>query len=100
MFVKVNGFGDHTVLVTELQIDDLGSVIPIRDLELRLPVSDKIITKILKMSKYAAIFTEDNSDDNESTVILASSISEDELDQEKSRIINFIDNKRDFMSGK
>ena len=53
MFVKVNGFGDHTVLVTELQIDDLGSVIPIRDLELRLPISDKIITKILKMSKYA-----------------------------------------------
>ena len=93
MFVKVNGFGDHTVLVTELQIDDLGSVIPIRDLELRLPVSDKIITKILKMSKYAAIFTEDNSDDNESTVILASSISEDELDQEKSRIINFVDKK-------
>ena len=68
------------VLVTELQIDDLGSVIPIRDLELRLPISDKIITKILKMSKYAAIFTEDNSDDNDSTVILASSISEDELD--------------------
>jgi hypothetical protein len=98
MFVKVNGFGDHTVLVTELQIDDLGSVIPIRDLELRLPISDKIITKILNMSKYAAIFTEDNSDDNESTVILASSISEDELDQEKSRIINFVDNKRDFMS--
>jgi hypothetical protein len=98
MFVKVNGFGDHTVLVTELQIDDLGSVIPIRDLELRLPISDKIITKILKMSKYAAIFTEDNSDDNESTVILASSISDDELDQEKSRIINFVDNKRDFMS--
>jgi hypothetical protein len=98
MFVKVNGFGDHTVLVTELQIDDLGSVIPIRDLELRLPISDKIITKILKMSKYAAIFTEDNSDDNESTVILASRISEDELDQEKSRIINFVDNKRDFMS--
>jgi hypothetical protein len=98
MFVKVNGFGDHTVLVTELQIDDLGSVIPIRDLELRLPISDKIITKILKMSKYAAIFTEDNSDDNESTVILASSISEDELDQEKSRIINFVDNKHDFMS--
>lgn len=98
MFVKVNGFGDHTVLVTELQIDDLGSVIPIRDLELRLPISDKIITKILKMSKYAAIFTEDNSDDNESTVILASGISEDELDQEKSRIINFVDKKRDFMS--
>ena len=98
MFVKVNGFGDHTVLVTELQIDDLGSVIPIRDLELRLPISDKIITKILKMSKYAAIFTEDNSDDNESTVILASSISEDELDQEKSRIINFVNKKRDFMS--
>ena len=23
MFVKVNSFGDHTVLVTELQIDDL-----------------------------------------------------------------------------
>ncbi|MGA8843410.1 MAG: hypothetical protein WB511_07470 [Nitrososphaeraceae archaeon] len=98
MFVKVNSFGDHTVLVTELQIDDLGSVIPIRDLELRLPISDKTIAKILKMSKYAAIFTEDNSDDNDSTVILASSISEDELDREKSRIINFADNKRDFIS--
>lgn len=98
MFVKVNSFGDHTVLVTELQIDDLGSVIPIRDLELRLPISDKTIAKILKMSKYAAIFTEDNSDDNDSTVILASSISENELDQEKSRIINFADNKRDFIS--
>lgn len=100
VFVKINGFGNHSVLVTELDIDDLGSVVPLRDLELKLPIGDVSVEKILKMSVFAAIFTEDNSDDNQSTIILANSITEDELHQEKSRIIDFVENKRHFMNTK
>jgi len=98
MLVKINGFGDHTVLVTELHIDDLGSVVPLRDLELKLPIDDMNVGEILKMSQFAAVFTDDNTDKNQSTIILANSITGDELHREKSRIIDFVENKRHLMN--
>jgi hypothetical protein len=54
-----------------LDIDDYGSVIPLKDLELNIPADESVI-QTLKSSSYAAIFTEGNIEDNGSTIILAS----------------------------
>jgi hypothetical protein len=49
----------------------------------------------LKSSSYAAIFTKghNNNDDNSNTIILASSITNDELNEEKIRTINTVNKK-------
>jgi hypothetical protein len=46
----------------------------------------------LKSSSYATIFTEgnNNDDDNSNTIILASSITNDELNEEKIKTINTV----------
>jgi hypothetical protein len=90
MLVKVNSVSEHKAKVTKLDIDDYGSVIPLKELELKLPSNDDSIVQILKSSSYAAIFTEGNNDDNNSIVILASSISNDELNEEKRKTINAV----------
>jgi hypothetical protein len=92
MLVKVNNIDtiNNKVNVTRLDIDDYGSVIPIRELELNIPAYDNdSIIQTLKNSSYAAIFTEDNS-----TIILASGMTLDELNQEKGKIIDKVANKR------
>ena len=92
MLVKVNNIDtiNNKVNVTRLDIDDYGSVIPIRELELNIPAYDNdSIIQTLKNSSYAAIFTEDNS-----TIILASGMTLDELNQEKSKTIDKVANKR------
>jgi hypothetical protein len=45
-------------------------------------------------SSYAAIFTEGNIDDNNSTIILANGITIDELNKEKSKTIDKVVNKK------
>jgi hypothetical protein len=92
MLVKVNNIDtiNNKVNVTRLDIDDYGSVIPIRELELNIPTYDNdSIIQTLKNSSYAAIFTEDNS-----TIILASGMTLDELNQEKGKTIDKVANKR------
>ena len=92
MLVKVNNIDtiNNKVNVTRLDIDDYGSVIPIRELELNIPAYDNdSIIQTLKNSSYAAIFTEDNS-----TIILASGMTLDELNQEKGKTIDKVANKR------
>ena len=81
MLVKVNRIDaiNNKVNVTQLDIDDYGSVIPIKELELNIPPYDDSIIQTLKSSSYAAIFTEGNIDDRNNTVILASGITIDEL---------------------
>ena len=88
MLVKVNDVSHNKVNVTKLDIDNYGSVIPIEELEINLPTDDDLIIQILKRSPYAAIFTEDNNDDNNATIILASGMTIDELNEEKNKIIN------------
>jgi hypothetical protein len=97
MLVKVNNIDtiNNKVNVTRLDIDDYGSVIPIRELELNIPAYDNdSIIQTLKNSSYAAIFTEDNIDDNNSTIILASGMTLDEFNQEKGKTIDKVANKR------
>ena len=92
MLVKIEEIKSKKIKVIELDIDNYGSVIPVRDLELSLPEDDSVI-KILSSSKYAAIFTEGDSDMDGRTIILANSISLDELNEEKKRAIDKVNRK-------
>jgi hypothetical protein len=89
MLVKVNGFdfSEHIVKVIQLDIDNYGSIIPVKELELRLPPNDDSVLLTLKNSTYAAVFT-GTDDDDSTTIILASSITNDELNEEKRRTIH------------
>ena len=60
LLVKVNSIneGEHKAMVTMLDIDDYGSIVPLDDLKLNLPLNDNSVIHILKNSAYAAIFTE------------------------------------------
>jgi hypothetical protein len=88
MLVKVNDVSSNKVKVTKLDIDNYGSVIPIEELEINLPTDDDLIIQILKRSPYAAIFTKWDNDNNNNTIILASGMTLDELNEEKNKIIN------------
>ena len=92
MLVKIEGITSNKIKVVELDIDNFGSVIPLRELELRLPEDDSVI-KILSSSKYAAIFTEGDTDETGKTIILANSLSLDELNEEKKRAIDMMNKK-------
>ena len=94
MLVKINNITGNIVKVTRLDIDDYGSVIPLKELELKLPSNDNSIIQTLKSSSHAIIFTEGNNNDNDSnTIILASSITNDELNEEKIKTINTVNKK-------
>src|SRR6476619_1711894 len=90
MLVKVNGIDSikNKVKVTQLDIDDYGSVITLKELELNISTDDESIIQTLKNSSYAAIFTEDSIEENKSVIILANGMTIDELNREKSKTIN------------
>jgi len=92
LLVKIEEIKANKIKVVELDIDNYGSVIPVRELELSLPEDESVI-KILSSSKYAAIFTEGDSDIDGRTIILANSISLDELNEEKKRAIDKVNRK-------
>ena len=97
MLVKVNRIDatNNKVNVTQLDIDDYGSVIPVKELELNIPQYDDSIIQTLKSSSYAAIFTEgNNTDDSNSTITLASGMTLDELNREKNKTIERVANKK------
>ena len=87
MLVRVNGVDSikSRVKVTQLDIDDYGSVIPLKDLELNISKDDESIIQTLKNSSYAAIFTEDSIEENKSVIIVANGMTIDELNREKSK---------------
>jgi hypothetical protein len=87
MLARINHVGDRTVRVTKLDIDDYGIIIPLKDLELKLPSDDSVI-RTLKVSPYAAIFTVGDEDDG--TIILAKGITEAELNREKEKTISAV----------
>ena len=94
MLVKINHVGDFTVNATKLDIDDYGSIIPLKDLELKLPQADSSVTQTLKSSPYAAIFT-DGEEEDQGTIILAKGITEAELNKEKEKIIDAVNKSGD-----
>jgi hypothetical protein len=93
MLVKVNTISGNSVRVTKLDIDDFGSVIPLRDLELKLPQDDDSISQTLRHSVYAILFTNDDSEDDGSTIILARSMTTEELNEEKERTVRTVQGK-------
>jgi hypothetical protein len=98
MLVKINRIDatNNKVNVTQLDIDDYGSVIPVKELELNIPPYDDSIIQTLKSSSYAAIFTEGNNiDDSKNTIALASGITLDDLNKEKSNTIEKVANKKE-----
>jgi ABC-type Na+ transport system ATPase subunit NatA len=96
MLVRINGVGSikSRIKVTQLDIDDYGSVIPLKDLELNISKDDESIIQTLKNSSYAAIFTEDSMEENKSVIILANGMTIDELNREKSKTIDKAANVR------
>ncbi len=96
MLVKINSIdeSENMVCVTKLDIDDYGSIIPVNELELRLPSDDDSILEILKNSSHAAVFTENDSDNDNATIISASGLSNDDLNREKQKIIDTMRNKK------
>jgi hypothetical protein len=96
MLVKVNNIDidKNKVRVSKLDIDDYGSVIALKELELKIPANDNSIIQTLQSSSYAAIFTQGDTDDNDSTIILANGITIDELNKEKSKTIDKVVNKK------
>ena len=87
MLVKVNSIdtNQNKVKVTHLDIDNNGSLIPLKELELMISANDDSVIQTLKNHSYACIFTEDNIDDNNSTIILANGMTMDELNKQRSR---------------
>src|SRR6478672_4861102 len=90
MLVKVNSINEvnNKAKVVVLDIDDYGSLIPLKELELDIPSNDSSILHILKNSPYAAIFTEDDDYGNEhknNTIILASVIQNNEINKKKKK---------------
>ena len=58
MLVRVNGIDSmkSRVKVTQLDIDDFGSVIPLKELELDVSTDDDSILQTLKNSSYGGYF--------------------------------------------
>ena len=95
MLAKVNSINEqkNSVNVTLLDVDDLGSVIPVKDIELKVPPFDDSILDILKSSSHVIIFTEGFGDENNSTIISAINLTDDELNREKENMIKFPSDK-------
>ena len=93
MLVKVNDIEGNYVRVTKLDIDDFGSVIPVRQLDLKIPQDDDSINQTLMHSVYAILFTADDREEDGSTIILARSMTTEELNEEKERTIRAIQGK-------
>ena len=96
MLVKINDTSGNNVKVTKLDIDDFGSVIPLRELDLKLPQDDDSISQTLRRSSYAILFTKEDSEDDGSTVILAKGVTTEELNKEKERTVQAVQEKEKY----
>ena len=101
MLVKINKYTKYKVNVTELDIDEFGTIIPIRDLELKILEHNNTLYDLITQSSYAAIFTKKDlngtdlkdqfHDENSNIILLVNPITIDELNNEKKRIIESTD---------
>jgi hypothetical protein len=96
MLAKINNISRNNVKATKLDIDDFGSVVPLRELDLKLPQDDNSISETLRHSSYAILFTKDDSEDDGSTIILARGVTTEELNDEKQRTIEAVQNKEKY----
>ena len=96
MLVKIDEISNVELKVkaTLLDIDDLGSVVPIKDLELNLPSHDESVINILKASTHVIIFTDDPPIGSNPTIISAINLTDDELNHEKENMIKVANDKK------
>ncbi|MGE0243241.1 MAG: hypothetical protein AB7F53_04940 [Nitrososphaeraceae archaeon] len=98
MLVKINKYTKSHVNVTELDIDEFGSIIPLRDLELIIFEHSNSLYELITQSSYAAIFTnkdlkrtkEQEFGEDSNIILLVNPITIEELNKEKERIIESI----------
>ncbi len=98
MLVKINKYTKSNVNVTELDIDEFGSIIPLRDLELIIFEHSNSLYELITQSSYAAIFTnkdlkrtkEQEFGEDSNIILLVNPITIEELNNEKERIIESI----------
>ena len=97
MLVKVNGIHNNNkmVNVTRLDIDDYGSVIPLEELELQLPINDNSVIEILKNSQYAVLTIEKSLEENGNIITSAKTMTLDELNREKQETIEVAADKNE-----
>lgn len=97
MLVKVTGIHNNNkmVNVTRLDIDDYGSVIPLEELELQLPINDNSVIEILKNSQYAVLTIEESLEENGNIITSAKTMTLDELNREKQKTIEVAADKNE-----
>lgn len=96
MLVKVNSINsnDKLVNVTKLDIDDYGSVIPLKELELKLPLNENI-AEILRNSQYAVLSVQGDLEESGNIIISADTMTLDELNKEKQKTIDVVTDKKE-----
>jgi hypothetical protein len=97
MLAKIISYTENLVRVTQLDIDDYGSIIPVGEVELLFSQNNHNLYELLKKSTYAAIFTEKDLHKEGSldlpldlklnNIILVIPMTLDELNDEKKKII-------------
>ncbi|MDW3631592.1 MAG: hypothetical protein QOK71_09155 [Nitrososphaeraceae archaeon] len=97
MLAKIISYTDNIVTVTQLDIDEYGSIIPVGDVELLFSQNNRNVYELLKKSTYAAIFTEKDLNKEGSldlsldvklnNIILVIPMTLDELNDEKKKVI-------------
>jgi len=97
MLAKITSYTENRVRVTQLDIDEYGSIIPVGDVELLFSQTNRKLYELLKKSTYAAIFTEKDRhkegsldlslDVKLNNIILVIPMTLDELNDEKKKVI-------------
>jgi hypothetical protein len=104
MLAKVTSFTENMVRVTQLDIDEYGSIIPVGEVELLFSPHNVNLYELLKNSTYAAIFTEKDLynkesenfllDDKLNHIILVIPMTLDELNDEKNKVLESAERSR------
>ena len=97
MLAKITSYTKNIVIVTQLDIDDYGSIIPIGETELTFSANNHHLYELIKNSTYAAIFTKKDVpnegpldctlDEKSNNIILVIPMTLDELNDEKKKVI-------------
>lgn len=83
------------ISVTRLDIDDYGSVVPIKELELQLPPNNNSVIETLRNSQYAVITIREDLEKNSNIITSAETMTLDELNKEKQKTIEVAADKKE-----
>src|ERR671918_279152 len=86
---------DKMTSVTRLDIDDYGSVVPIKELELQLPPNNNSVIETLRNSQYAVITIREDLEKNSNIITSAETMTLDELNKEKQKTIEVAADKKE-----